>query len=286
MTTDATRSRQPLGAPASTGGQFAAETRTEPDGVDLAAGREQLGGLNLEGPFTNGGRKLAEMVSRAGVCGTATDAHDRTDDWTRLEVVLATGDDLTVRYAAEPGPDGEITAVSSYFNPSDEHPELVTSSSTRIGGMLGEEDVHDAVRHAIMHVAASDAFYEQFPDTLGLALEFIGEQSSDEPWHYRNTPHPQECGARFTLDDELDVVVRSRDGSVGLVVDNLPLDGRTQPRLVAFMAADFNQRLGVTPVAGQTPTEALGQMVSGVIDKARSHPFWVANIDETKAGLL
>jgi len=226
------------------------------------------------------------MVSRSGVCGTAADAWDRTDDWTRLEVVLASGDDLSVGYAAEPGPDGAITAVTAYLSPSFAHADLVTSSSSSIGGFHDEVDVHDAVRHAVMHVAASDTFYEQFPDAPGLALTFIGEQSGyDGGFRYANTPRPQESGARFTLDDELDVVVTTRDGRVELVVDDVTLDDRN-PSLLALVCTPVNQHLGLTPAAGQTPAEALGQMVSGVIDKARSRPFWVANIDETKAGLL
>ena len=267
------------------------EQRAEPAGVDLRAVGDRVGGLRLDGDFTDSGRDLAGMVARGGLQGTVVDQHATSEGWTRLTVALASGDELQVGIAAAPDDRAHvgqrITAVTSRFSPSDDGPDLGDGEDVRYGGYSDESDVHEAVRHTLMQVAARAQFAQQFPDAQaqGLALEFISEESVRSPWRPVGMPRRQEVGARFTLDDSADVEASTFEGNLQIETDHQALDART-PHLLAVTAADLNRRLGVTPAPGQGHDKALGETLTGVVAAARRHPVWAQNIDETKAGLL
>ncbi|HEY8721863.1 hypothetical protein [Pengzhenrongella sp.] len=289
MSSTESKTRQPKGVPV--GGQFATETRTEPDGVDLAAGAGgvRMGGLLLEGDFTDGGRELAEMVSRSGVCGSVSDHSNGDSAWSRLQVVLATGDELRVAVATKHDEDAppRMTSVAAHFYAGEDNsPNLGDFDDERYGsGGFSEIDVREAVRHTLLRVAAGAAFYERFPETPGLAMEWIGEESVGSRWAYPKGDQPQQTTASFKLDGTVDAGVTCvSDGTVELDVDNLTLDYR-RAHLLEVSCADLNRRLGVTPADGQTHEQSLSATLTGVTDQARSHPVWADNIDQTKAGL-
>ena len=289
MSIDTARTRQPAGAP--TGGEFTTEQRPEPTGVNLAPAGDQVGGLYLVGDFTGTGRELAEMVARTGLVGTIVDNHSTSEGWTRLTATLASGDELNVGIAVtedERATSGQrITAVVARFSPGDDGPDLGDAEDSRYGGTCSEPDVHEAVRHTLMQVAARAQFEQQFPDTQaqGMVLDFIGAEPVRSAFRRLDEARPEEIGARFTLDGAADVVASTFEGRLWVEADSKTLDARS-PYLLALTTADLNRRLGVTPAPGQGHDAALGETLTGVIAAARSHPVWAQNIDETKAGLL
>ena len=281
-----TKARQPEGSPV--GGQYAVDPKGEAVGIDLVADRgEVLGGLRLEGDFTDGGRALATRVSRSGLLGTVTDEHDRSEEWSALTVTLATGDELRVRTAVNAN--GRCSALTVYFSCSEDGPHLDGADDQAFGGIRPDADTFHMVRHVLMQVAARESFNERFPATPGLELLWIGEESiRDYGWIGNKDLQQQASGASFNLDGANEVLVKNdvtRDDGIELEVDGSSIDV-CKPFLLALTCNDLNRRLGVLPAAAQTPDRALSFALGGVIDRARLLSVWAANIDESKAGML
>jgi hypothetical protein len=274
------------------GGQFAVMARAEATGTTLELSAERMGGLVLEGHFTDGGRDLAAMISRSGLKGTVVDQLERPHGWSRVVVTLAHGGELHVGVAYEENPryptDLNISSFTTHFYPADDGLDLDDASGGGYGGFYRESDVHFAIRKPLMAAASRAGFEARFGDftARGLSLEAIGLEQRRGGFFYDDSPRPEVPGARFSVDGAINVLLAdaSEDVPLELDADGVRLTQEDHRYRLALTAADVNARLGLTPMPGQSHPQALSSAVSEVVASAAVHPVWGGNFDESLAG--
>jgi len=273
------------------GGQFAVMARAEATSTTLEPSGERMGGLVLDGHFTDGGSELAGMISRSGLKGTVVDNHETPHGWSRVVVTLARGGELHVGVAHEENPryptDLNIQSFTTYFYPADDGLDLGDANGGGYGGFYRESDVHFAIRKPLMAAASRAGFEARFGDFTdrGLSLEAIGLERRRGGFFYDDSPRPEIPGARFSIDGATDVLLAdaSEDEPLELDVAGTRLTQADHGFLLALAAADVNARLGLTPAPGQSHPQALASAVADVVASASVHPVWADNIDESFA---
>lgn len=267
--------RQPAGTPV--GGQFATTARPE-TGLELAPA---VTGLVVPDDLDEPTRKLVDALDAAGLNGTVQLAEFTSPGWSRVEVNLPSGHELTIGVARSDGTEalrreGTITAITAYLRATDAIDDEEEVKVHSFGGSHGEVAIGEHVHQALIASAARAEFTDRFPDAAdsGCTLEWIGQENAPTAWRRIDDPQPQIDGARFTVPGG-EVVVTTLDGDVDIEADGRSLRAN-ETYLRELAAGDVTRRLGL--VTGGSSAEALAAAVTEVIASSRRRPVIAANL--------